>query len=968
MIGAGIGVLAAAAAVILFVTGSAGADSAADKVSSEAGDAGQLLCDASLAGLPLMAGHQGIASSREGAFLLECKYAPAQTAGVAVQKARVTVAWAENDSDATWQNKCGLPEARKRGTVTAEGTLYSGAAFAIAAFSGESKYADPMRRLAVRLLAAAETRAYSCDGAPAPTPAAPSSSQSSPPDRVPVQQATPTPAPAGPATVAPSATCQVSGRVTDVAGSPVPGIHVQLAPGDGLATDDTATGPDGRYQFDAPASPQTAMLRLIPEEYAHTPSRMRVMFGEDEAVLSQPLTGSQTGSLCERNFDMWSLTGAMTSEGPDLKLWPDLVQLYQNFHRAWDLADQVGASLDYGLPLTVHAWCGSKALLCDASGQTEFAFYRGTTDNDPVDRPYIALGHPNSAIGAKGTPDNKEYHEFGHAFFTDFFGNSVPRDSADRNHGGYYNNGTTVDSYVEGFAEFYSMMVSKHVDQDPAAHRYRIGAEYDLEVDHRPWEASGWWEEFTLAGLLLDFEDGGTDYRPALSASALTIHQTKQVATPSGVFATGKVRNGSGATLDNVQVTVRLLAKDGAPVFTQTTAVLPKTLKPGVDGVFYVAAPPGTVFSDIVVEPGAAGTADDDPIDATLKDVLAALQTGPDGRVSSVAELYRALSDYFVGHDRNGDGATDATQPQVDKVFLAHGLFADADGDMRYDPARDGAIGLTSHPARKVGTLSYPAALPRHDAPPVPGSLITVDAGDVPTDAIVQIEYPAGLEYRSYAYVVPAGAESPVEVAAPAEGQGAVITVIALPEGQMPAVALRISGDDFHTRLSEDPARPAIAPTKVESVPGSPFAAGSTGTGGPGSTGTGGTGSASPAGGPDVPGADGGSPDGQPDVQGHIVEPTGEPGGIELAWIIMGAVALGGVIIVIATLGLSSRKRKPKGGGGTGDSTAAGASDSPGDKPATDGTGAKPVAGTSGSRGDKSAADSPSDDAMKPAA
>ena len=51
-----------------------------------------------------------------------------------------------------------------------------------------------------------------------------------------------------------------------------------------------------------------------------------------------------------------------------------------------------------------------------------------------------------------------------------------------------------VGRLAEGFAEFYSLMVSKHVDGEPSPERYRIrGAEYDVELDQLAWGWGGWW-------------------------------------------------------------------------------------------------------------------------------------------------------------------------------------------------------------------------------------------------------------------------------------------------------------------------------------------------------------------------------------------------------------------------------------------------------------------------------------------
>ena len=54
-------------------------------------------------------------------------------------------------------------------------------------------------------------------------------------------------------------------------------------------------------------------------------------------------------------------------------------------------------------------------------------------------------------------------------------GDNFELPAGDTNHGGYFQN-SSRDSFVEGFAEFYSMMVSRHIDGDQNAEIYTIGA------------------------------------------------------------------------------------------------------------------------------------------------------------------------------------------------------------------------------------------------------------------------------------------------------------------------------------------------------------------------------------------------------------------------------------------------------------------------------------------------------------
>jgi hypothetical protein len=787
--------------------------------SAPSGQAGaQVECPPDLTGL--VPKGAGLLESNTGGSSLTCDYVFPRDPVTAAARASVTVYWSEAGPSSSWQGKCGLPEDTARKALTAEGTLYSSQSYVFVTYNGDRKYADPMRRFASRLLAAAEVKAYPCGGASTPTPA-PTTTSLAPGETVtPVAEVTPE----ATRTAASSAgRCDITGRVTDVNGSAVRGLHVQLVASEGAAPVHVSTDQSGKFRIDFAGDAAGAAVSLVPEEYGHSPNRFKVFYGDELPELA--LTPAAGANPCERNFDLWNIGEGFTSSGAPLAVWPDLVQIYQNTWKAWALADLLGAELDYGLPLEIHAWCDVGELLCDGSLKADFAFYRGSTHSDKVDEPYIALGHASSVLGARGVPDNREYHEFGHAFFADVFGDYVPVVPGDRNHGGYYANGASTDSWVEGFAEFYSMMVAKHIDRDLAAHRYRIGAEYDLEVDHKPWEAGGWWEEFTVAGLLLDLEDGTVDYQNVQDLSAFTVTQNKLTPTPTGLFAVGKVKNGTDGVVENMQVTVDFKGKDGATVFTQVTTVLPRALKPGGEGAYYAVAPQGKSVSSVTANVGPLAVTDDDPADLNLKDIIAALSefgSENDGtQVSSVSDLYQAISTYFAEKDRNGDGAVDVTQADIDKMFLAHGLFEDLDGDQKFTPA-DGKMGLTSHPGRRVNAVSYEDYLPRHDSTPHPGSLVPVDTGDVKSTSIVQIEYPADQAARSYAYAMEPGSTAPVELAAPAEGQDTAITVITVADDHLPSVAMRITGDAFHSGLTNTPSKPFLS-AKVRPVEGKVF-------------------------------------------------------------------------------------------------------------------------------------------------
>ena len=73
----------------------------------------------------------------------------------------------------------------------------------------------------------------------------------------------------------------------------------------------------------------------------------------------------------------------------------------------------------------------------------------------------------DSHVNDGSRPDNREWHEFGHHFMADAFGNRIPDNgiTPSKNHDGY-KNASTSDSWVEGFAEFFSLLVNVEIAKD----------------------------------------------------------------------------------------------------------------------------------------------------------------------------------------------------------------------------------------------------------------------------------------------------------------------------------------------------------------------------------------------------------------------------------------------------------------------------------------------------------------------
>ena len=583
--------------------------------------------------------------------------------------------------------------------------------------------------------------------------------------------------------------CLPSGQVLDHLGQPVPGIHLRLSRGPELLN--LATNGDGRYNFATTTASLTndvyanspLSIELLLERYSGFAPRFQILHRQQlpaARVAIQP-----TAEGCAYNFDFRApLASDVVSEPSDAD-WPALIQLYQRTERAWQLLDSLGIADQAPRPFRIYASCDEPALACPASDPAAPSDFAGFVVGIG-DAPFIVLGELTSKIDHINAPDNREYHELGHLAQYLLTNGRIPVDPENTNHGGYYGNPSSTDSWVEGFASFFSVMVSKHAEGDLAPERYRLyGSNYDLEADHRAWEWSGWWEELALSGLLLDLEDGDQDYQPRPSAQALRILGNHVVDLNGIPGLAGEVRNTSAAAITFSEVTVELLDASGNVIYRTATPVLDATLAPGAESQFLAPLPYYLGFDSVRVTPGPMHTSDDDPVDLTLDELLAVIRdytsTHPlsAGRLFDVTDLHTALSDAFGGSDLDADGIDD-----IDQLFIAHGFFADAEGSRPNTPTASAELGLTTHPAYQ----GYPARIPRREVPTSPASFTTLSLSNI--DLLVHIEHSAPdgtpATRRSYGYIYRVNDTGEVMLPAPTSLPASTLTLIALPKGEAP--------------------------------------------------------------------------------------------------------------------------------------------------------------------------------------
>ncbi len=100
------------------------------------------------------------------------------------------------------------------------------------------------------------------------------------------------------------------------------------------------------------------------------------------------------------------------------------------------------------------------------------------------------------------------WHEFGHHFMADTYGDNMPASVGHKAHGGYCNNTSSNNSWVEGWAIFFAALVNKEVNHAADYWLITRSLKIDLESNLKPWHN----ERLAVAGLLMDLIDSPTTY------------------------------------------------------------------------------------------------------------------------------------------------------------------------------------------------------------------------------------------------------------------------------------------------------------------------------------------------------------------------------------------------------------------------------------------------------------------------
>ncbi|MEM9455488.1 MAG: carboxypeptidase-like regulatory domain-containing protein [Myxococcota bacterium] len=568
-----------------------------------------------------------------------------------------------------------------------------------------------------------------------------------------------------------AAECDVAVTVIDADDQPVVGLDVQLA--DGAAPRHATTDAEGRARF--PAVPG--------------PTEVVAMLGEGGP--SPRFTILDNGTPVGLRAAVDPAVECAVTLGPDSDhpLAPDLLALYQGLRRGFALMQSLEIRPTNPLRVEVN----------DAIASPTEAYWSGTSSFHPEDvRPArLVLGTQATRRRDPGAPDNREYHELGHHALATAFG-ALPRARDDAPQDDYHHNPSSTHAFTEGFAIFYAAMVARQIEGRPDAGRYRVeGAWLDLELDYRPWDLRGT-ESVAVASLLWDLVDGD---REALEADLRVVEP--HVRTDAGIphLLVGQVLNESDALVTEARVQVR------GPGVTLTAPVGPRLLPAGGTGWFAlpVPAPVATSAADdqlagleLHATPIPAAT-DDDPVQVELVDLWAAIaefrsdRPGSNGRLWDVSDLYRALRGRFGGQDADADGHED-----IDQLFVAHGLYADLNGNRAHEPAE--AIGPTSHPGRSIEVDGspevWPDLIPRNRL--VLPAALRVQATVTPADSVLLVLV-SGSSWGGY--LAPIDADGQLRVIPPPAREGAHIWVVAVGMDVEPSVVWHRDASDLLAEL-----------------------------------------------------------------------------------------------------------------------------------------------------------------------
>jgi hypothetical protein len=287
---------------------------------------------------------------------------------------------------------------------------------------------------------------------------------------------------------------KVAGKITDGFGHPIKHARVTFKYEGQSYTG--LTDKDGRYEFvftGRLADRKEGRLYVKLQYERDGKIYYRIRYGGKTVWIMKKFTIDDRGDLTQ-DFDLRDgLSPANNHYGDPNPLW---IRHYSIMHHHMTEAlefykDELKANVDYKLPVDVITFVGG--------GRT---YYTPATGSIVIASAHAKHDHPYR-------PMNREWHEFGHHVQYSMYGKwpegrSLPNT---KNHDGYINP-STADSFMEGFAEWGSMVIADHY-RYPSPHVYSSFGSW--ERDYKAWEWRGRAEELAVAGILWDLYDPKND-------------------------------------------------------------------------------------------------------------------------------------------------------------------------------------------------------------------------------------------------------------------------------------------------------------------------------------------------------------------------------------------------------------------------------------------------------------------------
>ncbi|HEX9560039.1 MAG TPA: carboxypeptidase-like regulatory domain-containing protein [Candidatus Dormibacteraeota bacterium] len=595
-------------------------------------------------------------------------------------------------------------------------------------------------------------------------------------------------------------TCTVQGTVTDAFAEPVVGALVELDWGQNHKAGQVFTGPGGTFtlpppndkDFDAARDDLSIKLTLL--EQHGTVIRFQLLYhGSAAKVQTLPF---KLKDGCAQQLRLNSQAKGLFLSNPARAA--DLAQdglIFVRTQQALDFAQRMGVAFTKNLPLPIFTFCtGSDDPLQLCATQSQ-SFYLGNYPNQAPHHPYLAL-LPKDSIVTESDPNDSLYHELGHAVMDQAFG-SLPQTPNSIPHGGFLNH-TSTDSWVEGFADWFAIMVNKYVEKVGVAERLVLSSStIDVKSIHQATDP--YMEEFAVAGVLLDLEDGPQDYplgRP-LPISDLAVVRIVQPGGKAG-YVVGTIPTIEGA-VGSIEVRVRFQDSQGRDLGAAGAWVSSAASDAG-QRYFLLPIPAGLHPARATIEEirgRSSQRADTDGLNVGFGSLMAAILDYPAtaagghrapgdpswsaaGYVLNMSELYSALKHAFGGRDVRPDG-TDS----VDRVFIVHGFFADLDGNQAWRPGE--AVGSTD-----FVTGGKTIARPSPGNPPI---LFAQVPGAADAQAIVFVHYVGTAGGDDYSYQAQPDQGGWLALAVPKEK--AQVTVMLVPPIGSPRITQTVDSAAF---------------------------------------------------------------------------------------------------------------------------------------------------------------------------